>query len=242
MNSSRLPGKVMKPILNKPMLGHLLDRLLKTQLLDDIVVATSTNQENDIIENYCKQRNISCYRGSENDVLDRMLRALQSKNASVGVEIFGDCPLIDPVIVDNIINIFLDSYDSIDFVSNDLQTTYTPGMEVEVFHLSTLIDSYKRVKDMAIREHGTLFIRQNPDIYRIKNVVAPPEYNMPELELEVDTKEDFEVITKIIENFANKDYFSLSDIISFLDMNEDISAINRHIPRRWKKYRDDRNA
>lgn len=242
IGSSRLPGKVMKELLGKPLLGHLLDRVSSSELLDDIVVATSVNPENDLIEDYCNSRNIACFRGDENDVLGRTLGALKSMNANVGVEVYGDCPLIDPAIVNFMIEKFINDESRPDFVGNDLQTTYPPGMEVEVFKVSALEDSNIRNQDPAIREHGTLFIRQNPEIYKIKNIVAPPEYFLPELELEVDTEEDFYVISKILEHFKDSPSFSLGDIIAFLNSNRELTGINKNIHRRWKEYRDNNDV
>tara|TARA_X000000368_G_C23022156_1_gene708467 strand:- start:948 stop:1697 length:750 start_codon:yes stop_codon:yes gene_type:complete len=237
MGSTRFPGKAMYEISSKPLLGYLISRLKKSKLLDDIVVATSTNKENDVIENYCKKNNISCYRGDEEDVLSRILESLEYMNATIGVEVFGDCPLIDPIVVDYIINEFLNDINDLDFVGNDLKTTFPPGMEVEVFKLSTLKDSNDRVNDKKIREHGTLFIRQNPNLYKIKNIVAPEKWNYPELELEVDTKEDIIVISEIFNYFQNNDSFGIDDIIKFLINNPKINNINKNVPRRWKMIR-----
>ncbi|SVD09621.1 uncharacterized protein METZ01_LOCUS362475, partial [marine metagenome] len=172
MGSSRFPGKVMYEINGKPLLGHLLDRLNLSNSLNGVVVATVDSPENDIIETYCNNRNVFCYRGSEEDVLGRTLKALQMVNASIGVEVFGDCPLIDPEIVDFMIDEFLNDQSKPDFVGNDLKTTFPPGMDVEVFNVKALEEADKQVSDPYIREHGTLFIRQNPHLFSIKNIEA----------------------------------------------------------------------
>ena len=239
MGSSRYPGKVMHEISGKPLLRHLVDRVRKSKLLDDIVVATSLNKENDIIVDYCIKHKIPFFRGDENDVLGRTLGALKEMKATIGVEVFGDCPLIDPKVVDMIIKLFLDDDSDPDFVGNDMKTTFPPGMDVEVFKVNALKDSDLRITDPSIREHGTLFIRQNPDIYKIKNIVAPPKWNRPELELEVDTPEDMVVITSILDFFEKKgiDNFDLNQIIAFMDDNPDIKNLNKNVPRRWKELR-----
>ena len=243
MGSSRLPGKVMRRIMGKPLLGHLISRIQKCKLLDNIIVATSTNKENDVIELYCKDNNIPYFRGDEDDVLGRMLDSLLSVNSEVGVEVFGDCPLIDPRIVDMVIQKFLDNT-NLDFIGNDLKTTFPPGMEVEVFKVSALEDSHKRTKDPNIREHGTLYIRQNPQIYNIENLEAPKKWSRPELAMEVDTEEDISVVTKVIEYFESKgiDNFTIGDIIDFMDDNPKIRKLNATIPRRWKKFRESGNV
>ena len=239
MGSSRLPGKVMMPILDKPVVGHLIDRLQICRKLDEVIVATSVDPANDVIEAYCRSRDVPCFRGSEDDVLLRTLEALEWRQADVGVEVFGDCPLIDPAIVDDIVSIYLDADEPYDFVGNDLKTTYPPGMDVEVFSVKALRHSSESIDDMSIREHGTLYIRQNPDIYRIINIEAPADITRPELEIEIDTAEDFEVIKSIIEYFDGRPDVSVRELIKFMDDHPGISAQNRDVPRRWKEYRDD---
>lgn len=242
MGSSRFPGKVMHEVLDKPLLGHLIERLKKSKYLDEIVIATSINSNNDIIESYCKNIGVTCFRGDEDDVLGRTLGALKLMKANVGVEIFGDCPLIDPNIVDYMIEKFINSNENYDFVGNDLETTFPPGMEVEVFKVQALKDSSKRTDDIIIREHGTLFIRQNPSIYKVKNIIAPKKWYYPELELEVDTKEDMYVIEEIIKHFKTCKNYGVEDIIEFLMDNPDLTKINANVPRRWKEIRENNNV
>jgi len=244
MGSSRLPGKAMTQIKGKPLLGHLISRLKRSEYLDDIVVATSINSENDIIESYCFENQISCYRGAEEDVLGRTLDALNFMEATLGVEVFGDCPLIDPKVVDFVIEKYLSDNDKPDFVGNDLNTTFPPGMEVEVFKVCALEKANKLCKDIAIREHGTLFIRQNPSIFKVKNINAPKKWNRPELEMEVDTKEDLYVIEKIIDYFESQNniHYGIEDIIHLLDENASLKAVNANVPRRWKNLRGGGNV
>ena len=237
MGSSRFPGKVMYSVAGKPLLGHLLDRLALSKRLHAVVVATAESAENDPIESFCRERNVPCFRGSEDDVLDRTLKALQSMHATVGVEVFGDCPLIDPDIVDTLIDEFLEDPSDPDFVGNDLKTTYPPGMDVEVFKVSALVDADRRVRDFAIREHGTLFIRQNPSLYKVRNVRAPPAHHRPDLELEVDTAADIHVISNILTHFAGRSNFSLDELIAYMDARPELRAMNATVPRKWKVFR-----
>ena len=237
LNSERLPSKVLKKINGKPLLGYLIDRLGKSKFIDQIIVATSINKENDLIEDFCEKEGISCYRGSENDVLSRTTESLISAKATYGVEVYGDCPLIDPEIVDFVINDFLMSSEDFDFVGNNLETTFPPGMEVEIFKMSALLKANKQVIDPKIREHGTLFIRQNPNLFKIKNLSAPNKWKRPELEIEVDTQEDFEVISNILEHFNYDLSISLIDIIQFLNSHPDVAQYNSKIIRRWKETR-----
>ena len=237
MGSSRLPGKAMREIAGKPLLGHLLDRVAFARRLDGVVVATSRRAENDVIAEYCRARGIACFRGDEDDVLGRILGALTAQDATIGLEVFGDGPLIDPAIVDRFVDLFVQSGGQLDFVGNDLTTTWPPGMEVEVFSVDALADAARRCGDPAIREHGTLFMRQNPGLYRLRNIEAPSEFRRPEIELEVDTAEDLAVMEAVLRHFSHRPDVGLSELIGFMDAHPDIAARNREVPRRWKEFR-----
>jgi len=238
MGSERLPGKTLLPVAGKPLLGHLLDRLTRATRLDGMVVATPEGAENDPIAAYCERLGVACFRGSEDDVLGRMIGALQLMEATVGVEVFGDCPLIDPALVDEMVEIFASADGAYDFVGNDLKTTYPPGMEVEVFSMAALEDSARRTSDPAVREHGTLFIRQHPDLYRLRSVEAPPHHHHPGLELEVDTYEDAAVLQAVLEHFEGREDFTLDHILAFLASRPDLRQLNADVPRRWKAFRE----
>lgn len=239
MGSSRLPGKAMREVLGVPLLGHLLNRLKYSRRLTGVVVATSINPENDVIEIYCRRHEVACFRGSEDDVLGRMVGALTMVDANIGVEVFGDCPLIDFRIVDSMVDIYLGSEGKLDWVGNDIKTTYPPGMEVEVFTASALADAAGRILDPVIREHGTLYIRQNPNLYSILNIEAPDASRRPDLSLEVDTDVDLDIIANVLEHFKGMPDFSLGDIIKFLDSNPQLADKNRNVERRWKQYRNE---
>jgi len=236
MGSTRYPGKVLHEVCGRPLLGYLTKRLEQCKTIDQIVVATSTRAENDAIERFCRQSNIDCFRGSEEDVLGRMLGALEGRSARYGVEVYGDGPLIDPSIVDSTVSYFK-QHPEYDFVGNDLHTSFPPGMEVEVFSVAALKDSARRTSKLETREHGTLFLRTHPELYRLKNLVAPSDLRRPDLELEVDTSEDIELISFVIEQFDGRLDFSLEEIIALLDSNEKMRSINNHVVRRWKEYR-----
>ena len=237
MGSTRLPGKALLPICGKPLLDHLLDRLGRARTLDSVVVATSTRNIDDAIAIHCSRRGVHCFRGSEEDVLSRTLGALKSADAQVGVVVFGDGPLIDPAIVDRLVETYRRADPPCDFVSNDLLTTYPPGMEVEVFAVAALADADAQCADARIREHGTLYVRRAPGRYKLLNVEAPAHLRRPELELEVDTPIDVEVIEAIVRNFDGRADFTLEEIIAFMDLRPDIAETNRSVPRRWKVFR-----
>jgi spore coat polysaccharide biosynthesis protein SpsF (cytidylyltransferase family) len=235
MGSSRLPGKVLIEVNGTPLLGHLLDRLSGCSSLDKLVVATTHLAEDDPIKQCCEGRNVACYRGSPPDVLERLTIAFTSHGADIGVTVYGDGPLIDPAIVDQAVELY-QSYGTFDFVGNDLKTTYPGGMEVEVFSIESLQRADTMCNDFDVREHGTLFLRQHPEIFRIHNFEAQHPLRRPDLSLEVDAPEDLALIEQIMQHFINTASYSLSEIIEFVDAKK-IHELNKNIPRRWKKYR-----
>lgn len=236
MGSERLPGKTMQVLDGKPMLWHLISRLRQCKYLDEIIVATAVSQENDEIESFCLVEAVPCFRGPEDDVLGRMVESLKAHHADTGVVVYGDNPLVDPVIVDEHILLFRNKT-GFDWIGNDLKTTFPPGMEVEVFSYSALLDAEKRATNPLIREHGTLFIRQHSTLYKLFNVEAEGARRRPEIHLGIDTPIDAEVLEAIIKHFSGEVYFSLEEIIRFVDRHPSLLEKNRNISRRWRKYR-----
>ncbi len=238
MGSERFPGKVMRPIAGIPTVGYLVHRLSQCRGLDEVCVATGIAPLNDVIHKFCEEEQICCFRGSDEDVLGRLLGSLQDLRADVGVVVYGDNPLIDPRIVNEIVSLFKES-GNYDWIGNDLKTTFPPGMDVEVFTIEALTDAAARAESEAVREHGTLFIRKNPDRYKLLNVEASGIRRRPEICLGIDTPVDAEVIDSIVSFFGDEKTFSLEDILEFLDSNPEVAQKNKRIPRRWRAYRND---
>jgi spore coat polysaccharide biosynthesis protein SpsF len=231
MTSSRLPGKVLLKTLEVPMLGRLVDRLKQIPLIHEIVIATTTNQDDDEICNLASNYGIQFYRGSEHDVMSRVLEAALEAKADVIVEITGDCPIIDINIVNNAITCYLEG--DYDYVSNANIRSYPDGMDVQVFNVKTLLDSWKSTSDPLHREHVTLHIRQNPGKYQLFDILAEEEFHFPELGLTLDTEEDFIFLKKIIQNLepTNK-YFGLPEIMHLLEMSPELKELNAHVIRK----------
>lgn len=236
--SSRLPGKVLMPIVGKPMLELQLERIRQCRLVDEVVVATSTERRDDPIEEVARRAGVSCFRGSETDVLSRIVGALKASKADLHAEFMGDSPMPDPLIVDGVIGYYLKHADRYDYVSNALTITYPPGMDVYVYPSAVLFEAEQRVSDPALREHVDLHIAKHPDRYRLCNLEAPPWFRYPELHLEVDTREDFEVLTAIFEHlYPQNPGFGLARVIDFVQANPELAERNRHVERRWKAVR-----
>ena len=231
MSSTRLPGKVLMKVSGLTFLEHIVKRLSVVQLIDEIVIATSTNSKDDKIVELAKSKKIKFYRGSEQDVMSRVLNASEMVNGNIIVEITGDCPMIDPNIVEQMINIYLKN--SVDYVSNAHIRSYPDGMDVQVFSFDTLKKSSLMTDNAKDREHVTLHIRNNPNIFSSINIIAPTNLFWPELGLTLDEKADYEFIKIIIENlYQHNPYFSCDDIIRFLKNNEQLLEINKKIRRK----------
>jgi spore coat polysaccharide biosynthesis protein SpsF len=231
MASSRLPGKVMAEASGKPMLELMIERLRFVPELEEIVVATTTNRSDDVVAELAARIGAGCWRGSEDDVLARVLDAAQAHAADIIVELTGDCPLVDPAIVSRVIGHHRQS--GADYVSNCLQQTYPLGMETQVFSTSVLADAARRTDDPEDREHVSLFIYRHPEIFSIADVKAPPAECRPELRLTLDTKEDLAVIRSVFDAFsARPRNFSLAEIVDYLDTHPEIAAMNAAVEQR----------
>lgn len=231
MTSSRLPGKVLLPAAGKPMLHHLVNRLGAVPSLDGIVLATTSNTIDDILEDFACKEGIGCFRGSEDDVMGRVIGAGESAKADIIVEITGDCPIIDPQIVEQTIRMF--KAHEADYVSNAHIRSYPDGMDTQVFRLETLCRSAQMTSDALDHEHVTLHIRNHPEIFLHVHLVAPSELSWPELGLTLDEPADYTLLKKIIEHFgAENPLFSCLDVIRLLRANPEWVAINQTVQRK----------
>jgi len=231
MGSTRLPGKVMKEILGRPVILWDLDRVSHSKLIDEIVVAIPYGKENDVIvdtiENYNDKIIIS--RGSEDDVLDRYYQAAVKTNADVVVRITSDCPLIDPVVMDHVIEQFLNS--DCDYCSNSLTRTYPRGLDTEVFSFKVLEEAWNKAETGYEREHVTPYIIENPDKFKLLNVEN--NIDLSHQRWTLDTKEDFEFIDAVYQRiYPKKQVFLMDDVLELLDQEPELIEINRHIKQK----------
>ena len=228
MGSTRLPGKVMRTILDKPIILWDIDRISSSTLIDEIVIAIPYGDENDIIDITIKQYSdkIIVLRGSESDVLDRYYKAAVQTKADIIIRITSDCPLIDPTIIDKVIEEFLNK--DCDYCSNTLKLTYPRGMDTEIFTFNVLERAWNEAKEDYEREHVTPYIREHTDFFKQHNVSN--EEDLSHLRLTLDTVEDFDLITKIYQHlYPAKKMFLLKDIKELLDKQPELIKINEHI-------------
>jgi spore coat polysaccharide biosynthesis protein SpsF len=231
MTSSRLPGKVLLPVTGTPLLGHLVRRLRAVPSLNDIVLATTTNTADDVLVDFAHKTRIRCFRGSENDVMGRVIGAGASAQADVVVEITGDCPIIDPAIVETVIRTFLANDAA--YVGNSHVRSYPDGMDVQVFRLDTLRRSAAATDAPLDREHVTLHIRNHPELFRPINIVAPPELHWPELGLTLDEPGDYELIRRIVEYLEPLDpLFGCLAVVRLLRERTGWLELNRSVKRK----------
>ncbi len=240
MGSTRLPGKVLKRIVGKPMLALQIERIQQSRLIDEVIVATTTEPQDAAIVALARDLGVAFFRGSENDVVSRIVGALKAFEATVHVEFMGDNPIPDPLLVDAMIGYYLKHADQYDYVTNSLTTTYPPGAEVFVYPAAVLYDAESRITEAALREHVGIHIFTHPERYRVCNLPAPPWYYYPDMHLEVDTPEDFAVISAIFEHFyPHNPGFSLSQVIEFMTATPDLLTANQQVERRWKAFRQE---
>jgi spore coat polysaccharide biosynthesis protein SpsF len=232
MTSSRLPGKVLAEAEGAPMLELMIERLRFVSEIDHIVVATTVNASDDPIEALATKLGVGCWRGSEDDVLQRVLDAARGAAADVIVELTGDCPLIDPRVVAQTIAAYRAS--GADYVANVPTRTYPLGMETQVFATKVLEDVARRTSDPVDHEHVSLFIYRNPSLYSLVNLTAPQELTRPELRLTLDTPADLAVIRAVFAALRpTRRDFSLADILRYADAHPEIAAINSAVPHRY---------
>ena len=226
MASSRLPGKVMLPIEGQPMLARVVNRVAESEEIDLLVVATTTDAEDEQIEALCRELGIKSFRGHPLDVLDRVYQCAHQEKADVVVRLTGDCPLIDPGIIDLTISTFLGSEPPLDFVANRLPTerSYPIGLDTEVCSFSALQEVWERADQPYQREHVMPSFYAPSSPYHIKILHHDPDYG--HLRWTVDTKEDLQLVCEVYRHFAPREDFSWLDIIKLYRDRPDLAAIN----------------
>lgn len=224
MGSERLYGKVLKTVLDKPLLQWELERVKNSRALSHLILATTTLPEDNSIARLAGTLEIPVFKGSVDNVFSRYLEAASLYNPDLVVRITGDCPLIDPEILDRVIHEALKT--GADYTSNTLKLTYPRGMDVEVFKMSCFKEIAKESLDPWEKEHVTPFFYRHPERFNLHNVPLDPP--RADLRLTVDTREDFELIEKILKAFGGKP-FSLRDIIALIDKHPEWKEINAHV-------------
>ncbi len=229
MGSTRLPGKVLLPLGGKPVLERLIERVSRSRYLDKIVVATTTKDSDQPIVDLCDRIGVSFFRGSEDDVLDRVIKAAKSVDADIICELMGDSPLLDPILIDNTITAHLSG--NYDYTSNFFpENTFPMGFAVQVFPISVLKRVAKLTQNPVDRVHVSCFIYHNPKLFTLQGVSANPQIYAPDLRLSLDTKNDYELICHVFEALSKKNtYFLSKDIVNYLRSHPELCLINKDV-------------
>lgn len=228
VSSSRLPGKVLMPILGEAMLLRQIERVTKAKFIDKLIVATSTEPEDDSIANLCDAKEVFCYRGSLDDVLDRFYQASRIFSPEHVVRLTGDCPLADSQLIDAVIQFHLAG--NYDYSTNALEPTFPDGLDVEVIKYSAVEIAWNVAKLPSEREHVTLYINQQPGLFKIG--IYKNDINLSHLRWTVDEPADYELVNKIYNNLYPANHnFSTNDILKFLQQNPSLQESNTQFKR-----------
>ena len=228
VSSTRLPGKVLKPIIGKAMLAHQIARVQRAKLVDKIIIATSEDRSDDAIAQLCEHLSIPCFRGNLLDVLDRFYQASLAFPSDAIVRLTGDCPLIDSEIIDEVIDTHLNG--SNNYTSNFEPASFPDGLDVEVFNSSVLKTTWTNAKKPSEREHVTLFIRNHPELFSCGSVQH--DTDLSNLRWTVDEKEDFIFVEQIYQAlYGTNPAFTFNDILHYLEQYPDVAKINQSFTR-----------
>jgi len=237
MGSTRLPDKVLKEVLGKPLLMHQIERVRESKLVDKVIVATSALPKDNVIADFCRQNSIECFRGSENDVLSRYYECAKKYDTDIIVRLTADCPLTDPLVIDSVISVF--QKEKSDYAANTIppETAKFPdGSDVEVFSMHALERSFMECKDPHDREHVTFYFWRCDNGFKI--VQFTQDVNWSKYRFTVDYPEDFEVVEYIFKELQEKGRFgNLAEIIDIIDAAPEIKAKNAmyHFGEGWKQ-------
>ncbi|MGE7931977.1 cytidylyltransferase domain-containing protein [Viridibacillus arvi] len=229
MGSTRLPGKILKEVNGKPLLAYQLERIAHSECIDKIVIATTLDQKDDVIVEFCDNNDVEYYRGSENDVLSRYYETAELYEGESIVRLTSDCPIIDPVILDKTIKYYVDN--DYDYVSNTIERTYPRGLDTEVFSRAALEKAYKEATLLRDKEHVTAYMYSNPKKFKLGYITNEEDYS--KYRWTVDTTEDFELIELIFKKLYKKNsMFYMKDVIELLKQNPEWVSINAHIEQK----------
>lgn len=212
MSSTRLPGKVMKPILGEPMLWRQIERITRATMIDKLVVATSLEPSDDVIADFCRSRNVACFRGALTDVLDRYYQAANVFGpADHIVRLTADCPLTDWNVIDSCVDLHLK--EKSDYTSNTIVRTFPDGLDVEVMTFEVLNKAWQEATTPHDREHVTPYIYRSTGRFRLVNLTQ--ERDSSRLRWTVDTPDDFFYVCSVYEAlYTRKRCFTTADIVA----------------------------
>jgi len=225
MGSSRLPGKVLMDLGGEMVLGRVVRRLQRSRHISKIVVATTTVPADEVIVAECDRLEVLCFRGSEHDVLDRYYQAARANAADAVVRITSDCPLIDPELVDETVEVFRDKH--ADYASNVFPRTYPRGLDAEVFSFDALDRAWREAREAHQREHVTPYLYEHPQIFKLASLSGAADYSRYRWTL--DTLEDLELLRTIYSRFHGRDDFSWKEVLRLMEREPELAELNSQV-------------
>jgi len=228
MGSTRLPGKTLQDLAGKSVLMRVVERVRRMQRIDDLAIATTVNDQDDVIEKTCRENGVLAFRGNDEDVLDRYYRAACFFHADAIVRITADCPLIDPELSDHVIQQFLDCKP--DYASNVLRRTYPRGLDTEVMSVLALEQAWQRATEACQRAHVTPYIYQHPESFVLASVTGDEDHSKHRWTL--DTPEDMQFLRMLYAKLPSSCDFGWRDVLEILDREPELVDINQHVPQK----------
>ena len=228
IGSTRLKGKVLLKVMGKTILEYVIERVKAAKLVSNVLIATTNNKEDDIINELANTFGVNIYRGSQDDVLDRFYKAATDVKAGHIVRITADCPLIDPAVIDDVVGYYIRT--NADYCSNTITETFPDGEDVEVFSFKALSSAWNHAGLLSEREHVTPYIKKHPELFKIESFKSKTDFSKERWTL--DEKKDFLLIKSILEVlYPENPKFSMHDVLQFLDKNPHLRQINKDICR-----------
>ncbi|HMF14579.1 MAG TPA: NTP transferase domain-containing protein [Gemmataceae bacterium] len=219
MGSTRLPGKALADLAGKPVLWHVVQRVHRARRVDEVVVATSTSPSDDPLVDFCSASGIPVFRGSESDVLDRVYQATREYGADVVVRVTGDCPLLDPSVIERVLGAYAGG--DYDYVSNVIHYTYPDGLDVEVLSMAALARAWREALKPSEREHVTTYVRFS-DRFRTFNEAHDPDLSPLGYRWSIDEPGDLELVRRIYAELADQPEFDMYDVLDLLARKQEL--------------------
>lgn len=240
MAASRLPGKVLEDLAGRPVLSWVVARARRAEMVSDVIVATTDESADDAIADFCQNESIPSFRGSMHDVLDRYYQAAKLFKAEVIVRITADCPFIDPVELDRLLDAFFTADPPLDFAANRLpmQRTIPIGLDAEICTFDALETAWHEAKEPHQREHVMPFFYENASRFNTLHLTHHPDYG--HFRWTVDTPEDLDLVRQIADHFEGRDDFSWQEILTLIEKYPKLVEINANVPHKEYREVDDR--
>jgi spore coat polysaccharide biosynthesis protein SpsF len=230
MGSSRLPEKILLPVLDKQLLKLTIERINQSKFVEEVILLIPDASTDDILESFAIDEKIKFFRGNEKNCLDRHYQAAKYFDIDVFAKTTSDCCLIDSRVIDEVIELYFSKSPNCDYVSNICPPTFPDGLDIEVFNFSTLEKTWELAKSDFDKEHTTTFIRNNPNLFKIINHEHSKSNLFKKHRWCLDFEDDYLFIKTIFEKlYLNNNNFSMENILELLDNNKEINMINSHL-------------